>query len=183
MKPFPPSTLERGRVVYLRAPTRRDRAAFVELIESSRALHRPWMDDLDDRYFDRYFERRVPLDRFGLLAIRRKDGALAGVVNVSAIQRGLFQSAYLSYFAHARHAGEGRMTEALSLAVRHAFRTHRLHRLEANIRPENERSIALVKRCGFRLEGYSPRYLKIRGRWRDHERWAITVEDWRGRPK
>jgi NADH dehydrogenase [ubiquinone] 1 alpha subcomplex assembly factor 7 len=36
-------------------------------------------------------------------------------------------------------------------------------------------SIALVKSCGFSLEGYSPRYLKIGGRWRDHERWAIVA--------
>jgi ribosomal-protein-alanine N-acetyltransferase len=62
--------------------------------------------------------------------------------------------------------------------VTHAFDTMKLHRLEANIQPANARSKALVKRLGFRREGMSPRYLKINGRWRDHERWAILSEDW-----
>jgi ribosomal-protein-alanine N-acetyltransferase len=59
--------------------------------------------------------------------------------------------------------------------VRHAFRRLRLHRLEANIQPGNAPSVALAKACGFTREGYSPRYLKIAGRWRDHERWAIVA--------
>ena len=100
-----------------------------------------------------------------------------GVVN--AIVRGLFHSAYLGYYALAPHAGKGYMTEGMRLVIRHAFVAMKLHRLEANIQPENTASRALVKRLGFRLEGYSPRYLKIAGRWRDHERWALTVEDWR----
>ncbi|MBC8106827.1 MAG: GNAT family N-acetyltransferase [Anaerolineae bacterium] len=73
------------------------------------------------------------------------------------------------------------MTEAMELLLRHAFTKMKLHRLEANIQPDNSASIALVQRCGFRMEGRSPRYLKIAGRWRDHGRWAITIEDWRGR--
>jgi len=71
------------------------------------------------------------------------------------------------------------MTEALQLVLRHAFTKLELHRLEANIQPGNTASIALAKRCGFELEGYSPRYLKVGGRWRDHERWAIRAETWR----
>jgi ribosomal-protein-alanine N-acetyltransferase len=69
------------------------------------------------------------------------------------------------------------MRAGLELGLRFAFGPLGLHRLEANIQPGNESSVALVKGAGFRLEGYSPRYLKIAGRWRDHERWAILAED------
>lgn len=71
------------------------------------------------------------------------------------------------------------MTEAMQLMLRYAFERLRLHRIEANVQPENSPSLALVKRAGFIREGYSRRYLKVCGRWRDHERWAILAEDWR----
>jgi ribosomal-protein-alanine N-acetyltransferase len=104
----------------------------------------------------------------------RSSGELVGVVNVSEIVRGNFDSAYLGYYAFSPHHGQGLMAEGLGLAVRDAFRRLKLHRLEANIQPGNRASIALVRRLGFRREGYSYRYLRIAGRWRDHERWAIT---------
>jgi ribosomal-protein-alanine N-acetyltransferase len=107
------------------------------------------------------------------------DGELAGVINLNEIVRGGFRSAYLGYYALAPHHAQGHMSAGLRLVIARAFRLERLHRVEANIQPGNARSIALVKRLGFRLEGFSPRYLKINGRWRDHERWALTVEDWR----
>ena len=79
-----------------------------------------------------------------------------------------------------RYAGQGYMTEALRLLLRYAFLKLKLHRLEeANIQPKNVASIALVRRAGFVREGYSRRYLKICGRWRDHERWALIAEDWK----
>jgi [ribosomal protein S5]-alanine N-acetyltransferase len=79
----------------------------------------------------------------------------------------------------AAYAGQGYMTEAMRLLLREAFSGLDLHRIEANIQPGNKPSIALAKRCGFELEGFSPRYLKVGGRWRDHERWAIRAETWR----
>ena len=71
------------------------------------------------------------------------------------------------------------MREGIELVLRRAFLTLRLHRIEANIQPGNRASIALAAGAGFRREGFSPRYLKIGGRWRDHERWAILAEEWR----
>jgi ribosomal-protein-alanine N-acetyltransferase len=128
--------------------------------------------------FDAYLARSRREDHESLLVFRREDDALVGVIDLSRIARGNFQSAYLGYRIGAPYARQGTMTEALALAVRHAFRTLRLHRLEANIQPENEASIRLVRRLGFVREGFSRRYLKIGGRWRDHERWALLRQDW-----
>jgi ribosomal-protein-alanine N-acetyltransferase len=99
-------------------------------------------------------------------------------VNLNEIVRGAFRSAYLGYYSFTPHAGHGYMAEGLRLVLRHAFRGLGLHRLEANIQPGNRASRALVRGLGFRREGFSPRYLKIGGRWRDHERWAIVREAW-----
>jgi len=103
------------------------------------------------------------------------------------IIRGRLRSAFLGYYAFVDGARQGLMREAMELVLAHAFKRERLHRLEANIQPGNRASIALVKRCGFVRGGYSRRYLKIGGRWRDHERWALLVEDWlrrkTGRPR
>jgi ribosomal-protein-alanine N-acetyltransferase len=85
-----------------------------------------------------------------------------------------FLSGYLGYFAFKGHEGQGLMKHALKLVTKHAFGQLRLHRLEANIQPGNVASIGLVTACGFRQEGFSPSYLKVAGRWRDHERWALV---------
>ena len=114
---------------------------------------------------------------------REEDGAIAGVYNIGQIFYGPLCSAYLGYYAFAPFAGQGYMREGLQLVLRHAFGPLGLHRLEANIQPENAPSIALVAGAGFRLEGLSPRYLKIAGRWRDHERWAILAEEFRPRAR
>jgi len=121
--------------------------------------------------------RRPDFEAF--LVCRTGDDHIVGFFNVSQIARGGLQSAYLGYAAGERYAGQGYMREGLELVLRAAFLELRLHRLEANIQPENEASIALARGAGFQREGFSPRYLKIGGRWRDHERWALLAEDWR----
>jgi ribosomal-protein-alanine N-acetyltransferase len=109
----------------------------------------------------------------------REGGALLGGINFNEISRGPFQNAALGYWIGAPFAGKGYMSAGLGLALRYGFENLALHRLEANIRPENAASLALVRRAGFRREGFSRRYLQIDGAWRDHERWALLAEDWR----
>jgi len=165
--------------ITLRKPTWRDRHEFLAAVRASRALHRGWVaPPASSVAYAAWLQRLRGPAHVGFLAIA--DGAIAGVVNLNEIVRGSFQGAYLGYYANVRLAGRGYMREALALALDQAFGPLRLHRLEANIQPANHPSIALVESLGFRREGVSPRYLKIGGRWRDHERWALLREEWRG---
>ncbi len=118
-----------------------------------------------------------------MLVCRREDGAIAGGVSLNEIVLGAFQSAFLGYWIGAPYKRQGYMSQALPLVLQRAFMTHGLHRLEANIRPENAPSIALVRRAGFRYEGLAERYLKIDGAWRDHEHWVVLAEEWRARKR
>ncbi len=170
--------LRLGRRVVLRRVTRADRDAILAMNRASRALHRRWVDPPITRAaFERWAARWASPDYVPLAVYRRADGELVGIVNVSHIVLGPLRSAYLGYYANARLAGQGLMAEGLGLAVRHCFDVLGLHRVEANIQPGNEASRRLVRRLGFTREGYSRRYLKIGGRWRDHERWAMLKED------
>jgi ribosomal-protein-alanine N-acetyltransferase len=154
-------------------------AQFLAAARRSRKLHRPWVSPpITDQGFQSYLAGTSQGSRISYFVFA-EPGQLVGVINLNEIVRGQFQSAYLGYYAFAPYQRHGYMTRALSLLLRRAFGAHALHRIEANIQPANAASIALVKRAGFHCEGYSPRYLKIGGRWRDHERWAMTAEDWR----
>ncbi len=162
--------------IILRAPTLADENDFLHAMRRSRKDHRPWLYPPQDADAYRAYLARLDERKYGYLARRREDDAIVGWLNVSEIVRGALQGAFLGYGGVAGFAGQGYMTEAVRLVVREAFGPLGLHRLEANIQPQNHASIALVKRCGFEKEGFSPRYLKIAGRWRDHERWAIRAD-------
>lgn len=162
----------------LRAPQEDDRAGFVTALDASQALHGPWLDPPEPQvWFDRLLSRSGSRTDRSFFVVRLADGAIVGVYNLSQIVYGPLCSAYLGYYALAPHEGNGYMREGLGLLLSLAFGTLGLHRIEANIQPDNAASLALVRGAGFRHEGFSPRYLRIREAWRDHERWAITVED------
>jgi ribosomal-protein-alanine N-acetyltransferase len=162
--------------IYLRRPTLADGPEFLTAARRSRLLHSPWISaPSTPEEFRAYVERSSQPAHHGFLICRRDDGRIAGVVNITNVVLGAFQSGYLSYYAMAGHERQALMKEGLGEVIRYAFRTLKLHRLEANIQPENAASIALVRSCGFSREGYSPKYLKIGGRWRDHERWALLA--------
>jgi [ribosomal protein S5]-alanine N-acetyltransferase len=164
--------------VSIRPLKRSDREAFLQMVYESRDLHRPWAypPERTDQ-FDELLSRCSRDDFACFLVIDDESGDIAGVFNISQIVRGSFQSAFLGYYGSARHAGKGLMRRGLQDVLDYAFGPLALHRIEANIQPGNTASIALARGAGFRLEGYSPRYLLIGGQWRDHERYALTVDE------
>ncbi|MFD3409881.1 GNAT family N-acetyltransferase [Streptomyces cyaneofuscatus] len=179
--------LAEGPRTALRRFTEADAAEFTARARESRAHHRPWLFPPERTGTYAAYADTLARDpaREGFLVCERgeggergegdPDGAIAGFVNINNIVLGGFRSGTLGYGAFAHAAGRGLMGEALGLVMDLAFGPLGLHRLEANIQPGNAASIALVRRAGFRLEGFSPDFLHIDGAWRDHERWAITA--------
>src|SRR5688500_13360250 len=149
---------------------------FLRGVRRSRKAHSAWMAPPATRAKFERFIKGAHNERRRTFYVLNEERAFVGVITIAEIVRGLFKSAYLSYFGVIPYDGRGYMTAGLDAVLRRAFGEMRLHRLEANIQPKNARSKALVERAGFVLEGYSKHYLKIAGRWRDHERWAITKE-------
>jgi ribosomal-protein-alanine N-acetyltransferase len=168
--------------IIIRPPTADDGEAFVAAMRASRKLHGRWLSPPTDHDAYLAYLAQMSERKFIYLGCRRDDGAIVGYAAVSEIVRGGLQSAFLGYGGVAAHTGRGYMTELIQLVITEAFTTLGLHRLEANIQPGNVPSIALAERCGFEKEGFSPRYLKINGRWRDHERWAIRADSVRAAP-
>jgi ribosomal-protein-alanine N-acetyltransferase len=155
-----------------------DAAEFCELVRAHKPHLHPWVSPAEtEEGFLAHLATRDRERHDGFLLFSTETSRLVGVVNVNEIVRKGFQSAYLGYFSLAPR--QGFMTDGLRLVIEHAFTELGLHRLEANIQPENVASVAVAKKVGFRLEGFSPRYLNIAGAWRDHERYAILADEWR----
>lgn len=189
-----PGYLAAGPRVGIRHFRYEDGAEFTARTRESKDLHQPWLfppgsADAYAAYAGRLIEDPT---KAGFLVCELPHspkgvggapigGAIAGFININNIVEGGFLSGALGYGAFAHAAGRGLMSEGLGLVVRYAFGKMRLHRLEINVQPGNAASIALARRCGFRLEGFSPDFIYMDGAWRDHERWAITVEMTRSR--
>jgi ribosomal-protein-alanine N-acetyltransferase len=177
------ATIEINTMRLLETPSAKRSSEFLDAVRRSRRLHAPWAyPPATPEAIAAYLQRLRPPARLGYW-VCTENSELAGVINIGEIVRGSFCSGYLGYYAFLPHNGRGYMKRGLSAVLSEAFSRHGLHRLEANIQPGNAASRALVERLGFRMEGFSPRYLKIGGRWRDHERWAITSEEWKARSR
>jgi ribosomal-protein-alanine N-acetyltransferase len=104
--------------------------------------------------------------------------AFAGEMNLSSVQRGPFQNAYVGYWVDEARAGNSYTSEALVVVSRFAFEEISLHRLQISIIPRNKASRRVVEKLALRCEGTAERYLEINGLWEDHMRFAFTSEEW-----
>lgn len=176
---YPPAAWQTGPYVLIRPPAAADEAELLAMNQASVDFHHPWVaPPTTSEAFAHYLERCARPENAGMLICSSASGAIMGMIMISQIFYGPLCSAYVGYSIGAPYAKQGAMAAALGLALDHAFGPLALHRLEANIQPANTASIALVRRLGFTREGFSRRYLRIDGDWRDHERWAILAEDW-----
>ncbi len=172
------TAIEAGKRVYIRKPRATDRDELLEMNRSSKSFHHPWITVPNtDEEFDQFLRDSRRHDYRAFLVCDLEDKTIIGVLIIKNILRDDFQTGNIQYYMGRDYAGRGLMTEGLNLVLRYAKRRLKLHRLEANIQQENKQAIALVMRCGFKMEGYSKRFKKVGGRWRDHERWAILLED------
>lgn len=164
--------------IIIREPKIEDKESFLQAMQHSESLHHRWVKSpLTPKEYDDYFLRAHQSNQKSFLVCNQANDIL-GVFNIREIVHGFFQNAYLGFYATANGAGKGYMSAGLKLVLRTVFEEMKLHRLEANIQPENMRSIQLVKSNGFRYEGFSPRYLKVNDEWCGHEHWAITAEEY-----
>lgn len=149
---------------------------------SNKTFLSPWEQTRNDVFYTKDAqELSLKLDYDAILKgelvrywIFEKDSnALIGSIALTNIIRGIFKSCYMGYKLSERHVGNGYMVEAAKAVIDIAFNDMKLHRIEANIMPHNTASIRVVEKLGFDFEGKSPAYLKINGKWEDHNRYAI----------
>lgn len=182
-----PTPVLDGAGLLLRHPRLDDYGAWSELRAASRSFLTPFEpvwpeDDLERPAFRRRVERHeMEADQglaYAFFIFRKADGALVGGINLSHVRRGVMQAASLGYWMGAAHAGQGVMSRAVALVLPFAFRTLKLHRVEAACLPDNTPSIRLLEKAGFVREGYARQYLNIAGTWQDHLLFALLGEDW-----
>lgn len=117
---------------------------------------------------------------FGIFVGSGRD-RFAGEINMTSVQRGPYQNAYVGYWIDEAVAGNSYVPEAFAVVCRFAFDELGLHRLQASIIPRNAPSHRVMAKLGLRSEGTAVRYLEINGVWEDHVRYAITAEEWNDR--
>ena len=189
----PPELAAAGSRVHVRTVREEDVEPFRRAVLASAVRMRRWNpvnpDDLPQHLARQSIDHRT----FVILANRSEQGQpVVGRVNLNGVVRGRFRSVAMGYDAYDPYAGRGMFSEGLRLIVDLAFASIEaggmdLHRVEASVQPGNSQSAGLLRSLGFRYEGFSPRMLFLpddngQERWRDHDRYAITAEEWPARP-
>jgi len=172
-----PVTPPLGERVTVRLLADHDAAAFVALSLESTEFHRKWIKmPTDSAAFRRYLAGFDNENSFCFVVC--DSDSIVGSVSVTGIEREPYQRGRLGYGVFEPYANMGYMSFGLNRVIRHAFEDLELHRLEADIQPDNVPSKRLIEKMNFRCEGLSPKFIRINGEWIDHERWALTRDEW-----
>lgn len=176
-----------GRSVYVRFPKPGDWSAWAQRRsynqDDLKPLEPVWPEGaLTKDFFHRRLQRQYNNWRndkgCSLLIFMKENDNLIGGININHITRGASQFASLGYWLDKDHQGHGYMTEALKLVIEFSFTELKLHRLNAGCLLDNDKSVNLLKRCGFTEEGIAKKYLKINNLWQDHRLFGLNIEDW-----
>lgn len=165
-----------GAPILLRALTGDDESVFVALAEDSFQFHRKWIKlPTDSEAFKRYLSGFEGENAFCFVVCDAD--LIVGFVSLTGIEREPYCRGRLGYGVFEQYAKMGYMSSGLEHVIRLAFEDLELHRLEADIQPENFPSKRLIKKMGFTCEGISRKFIRINGEWIDHERWALTFDE------
>ncbi|MFL4473833.1 GNAT family N-acetyltransferase [Paeniglutamicibacter sp. MACA_103] len=179
-----------GPRLLLRPLRRRDKAEWMNLRRTNDQWLAPWDATLPEGTgYPADFGQMVSVQnrtaRLGqclpwaitLPSLHSKRAPIVGQLTVSSIVWGAARSGSIGYWVDMGHAGTGIAPEAVAMAVDHCFKSMGLHRIEINIRPENDASLRVVEKLGFRDEGLRKDYLHINGQWADHRSFALTAAE------
>ncbi|HEY7689980.1 MAG TPA: GNAT family protein [Dongiaceae bacterium] len=178
-----------GTKIYLQPPRYRDWRAWAALRAASREFLTPWEPTWPpDCLSQAAYRRRMRQSAaewhddlgYAFLVFRRSDDTLLGGINISNVRRGVSQAASLGYWIGGAFARQGIMTEALTCLMPFLLDRLGLHRIEAACMPHNAASRSLLRKVGFREEGYARDYLRINGTWQDHVLYALLRKDLAG---
>ena len=170
-KPITTSTIE------IRPVQEEDEVEYLKNYRLSKAILKPWVQaPKNATEFKEYVCEMSSEENKAFVVIDKKTQSMLGIVELRDIFMFDFKNSYIIYFAFVPNLKKGCMSQAVKMVTKFAFNKLKLHRLEANIQPTNLASLALARSCGFIKEGYSPKFIKKNGKWKDHERWAILNE-------
>lgn len=166
-----------------------DTSALLDLLLVNRAFLKPWSPRSDDSQYTLTAVEQDIISRqqqweedrgYGFGIFTHPGDKLIGRINLSQVVRGAFANCFMGYWLDEAHNSRGLMREAVPEVVHFAFDAIYLHRVEATTLTHNIASQRVLTAAGFRSEGLARNYLQIDGRWQDHYRFAITVEDMQG---
>lgn len=163
-----------------------DASLLQDYLQSNRGFLEEWEPKREDGFYTIDNIRNIIMSEtevnankngLSLYILRKEENRIIGNIKLNNIVYGVFLSCFAGYKLDKYEQSKGYMTEALGEMVRIAFEEYKLHRIEANIMPRNKASIRVVEKAGFVKEGTSRKYLKINGKWEDHDHFVILNEN------